>query len=383
MSIPEKTDQTVRQNGAGAFFRRALAAVTHNGGWKLGCLVAAILLWGGLIMQDGTLMHAKTFSDVTISVMNEDTLLSNGYIVVSGLDANALSGVRMRVDVPQRVYATVQASNFNARVDLSRIHGTGRQTLQVLTTNSTAYGTVLDLSVTTIEVEVEEYVIRSRIPVRVSTTGTLPEGLYAAAATADPIYVAIAGPRSLVDAVARCVVSYDLSEISHTVGTQRTALPFRLEDRLENEIPQDRITVTPLNTGVRISTITVEQTFYELLSLPVNMDSLLTGEPAEGFEVVSVDVDPSQVRVAFSETTDISSVGSIHASAPADISGLAATRSYSVALLRPTDAKYIGVSAVTVTVEVHPVDSSSPQSDDTTGETDPDSAAVSDEESGV
>ena len=67
MSIPEKTDQTVRQNGAGAFFRRALAAVTHNWGWKLGCLVAAILLWGGLIMQDGTIRADVTRSELDAS----------------------------------------------------------------------------------------------------------------------------------------------------------------------------------------------------------------------------------------------------------------------------------------------------------------------------
>lgn len=383
MSMPEKADQNQRPFDAKAFFRRLLASITHNWGWKLGCLIAAIFLWSGIIMQDGTLMRAKTFNDVTISVLNEDVLMRNGYIVVSGLDAETLSGLRMRVDVPQRVYGTVQASTFNARVDLSRIRGTGRQTLQVLTTNSTTYGTVLDLSISTIEVEVEEYVTRSRIPVRVNTTGSLPEGLYAAAATADPIYVAIAGPRSLVDAVARCVVPYDLSELPYTVGTQRTALPFQLEDRLENQIPKDRITVTPLNTGVRINTITVEQTFYEVVTLPVDMNSLVTGEPAEGYEIVSIASDPSQVRVAFSDTTDITAVESIHASAPADISGISATKSVTVPLLRPTDAKYVGVSAVTVIVEVRPIVSESQEDEENAADAEPAAPEAGTEESGV
>ena len=354
MSNPEKTEQTAKERRQGELFRRVLAGITHNWGWKLGCLVAAIFLWGGLIMQDGNLVRSKVFNDVTISVLNEDTLLRNGYIVVSGLDSEALSGVRMRVDVPQRIYDTVQASNFNVRVDLGRIRGTGRQTLQVLTTNSSTYGTVTDLSVTTVDVEVEPYVTRSRIPVRLATTGRLQDGLYAAAATADPIYVAIAGPKSKVDNVARCVVPYDLSELPYFVGTERTALPFRLEDRQENEIPQDRITVSPLNTGIRIDTITVEQTFYAVSSLPVDILSLFTGAPAEGYKIASIDVDPSQVRVAFSEHTDTEAVESLHAATPADITGLSATRSFTVPLLRPTDAKYIGVTAVTLTVEIEP-----------------------------
>ena len=352
MSDPEKNGQVQEQKTS--FFHRLLATITHNWGWKLGCLVMAIFLWGGLIMQDSSLMRSKVFNDVTISILNEDALMQNGYIVVSGLDAEALHGVRMRVDVPQRIYNTVTASNFNARVDLSRIRGTGRQTLQVLTTSSTIYGTVTDLSVDTIEVEVEEYVTRSRIPVRVATTGKVRDGLYAAAATTDPIYVAVAGPRSLVDSIARCVVPYDLAGISYGAGTERTALPFRLEDRLENEIPTDLITVTPLNTSVRIDTITVEQSFYEVISLPVDISTLITGEPAEGYKVVSVSVDPAQVRAAFSDQTDAYSIESIHGTAPVDISGLTSGRSAAVTLQRPADAKYLGVTSVTVTVEIQP-----------------------------
>ncbi len=367
-----------------SFFRRMLSAITHNWGWKLGCLIFAIALWSGLIMQDGTLLRSKVFTDVTISVLNEETMMRNGYIVVSGLDTNELSGVRLRADVPQRVYDTVQASNFNARVDLSRVRGTGRQTLQVLTTSTSTYGTVTDLSVSAIEVEVEEYVTRSRIPVRIAATGKLPDGLYAAAATADPIYVEIAGPKSLVDNVARCVVPYDMSELAYYVGTERTAMPFRLEDRQENEIPQDHISVSPLNSGIQIDTITVEQTIYELISLPVDVDSLFTGEPADGYRLVSVDVDPSQVRVAFSETSDAADIVSLHAASPASIDGLTESQAFTVSLLRPTDAKYMSVSSVTVTAEIRSEDelrrapTPSPESDDhqADGEAAPEEPAV-------
>ena len=346
---PEPTTEAPAKTG---FFRHVLRVLTHNWGMKLGCLAVAVFLWAGLIMQDGTLVRAKVFNDVTINVLNEDSLLRNGFIVVSGLTPDVLTGVRMRVDVPQRVYETAQAANYSVRIDLNRIRSTGRQTLQVLTTNSSTYGTVTDLSVTSIEVEVEEYTTRSRIPVRIATTGTLQEGLYAAAATADPIYVEIAGPRSKVEAVARCVVPYDLSELSYSVGTERTALPFRLENRDEEEIPQDQIITSPLNSGVQIDTITVEQTFYETVSMPVDVESLLVGVPAEGYHVESVSVEPSQIRVAFSDKDDAAGIGNLRAVQPMDIEGLAATRTYSVPLVRPADAKYMGLTAVQLTVEI-------------------------------
>ena len=47
MSTPEKPEQNQEIKKGKAFFQRLLAAVTHNWGWKLGCLLAAIFLWGG------------------------------------------------------------------------------------------------------------------------------------------------------------------------------------------------------------------------------------------------------------------------------------------------------------------------------------------------
>ena len=54
------------------WFKRLLKRLTHNWGWKLGCLVLAVCLWGGLITQDNDLVRPKTFSDVTISQLNLD-----------------------------------------------------------------------------------------------------------------------------------------------------------------------------------------------------------------------------------------------------------------------------------------------------------------------
>ncbi len=344
-----------KQNGQGGFpFKRIIGVITHNWGLKLGCFLLAVFLWGGLIMQDTSLLRSKTFNDVTISVLNSDILLRNGYIVVSGLEQEVLSGVRMRVEVPQRIYETAQPTYYNVRVDLSRIRGAGVQTIPVLTTSSTTYGNVADISVSSIEVTVEEYAIRSRIPVRIATTGSLPEGIYGAAATADPIYVEIAGPKSQIDAVARCVARYDLSELPSYVGTERTAVPLVLEDRQENEIPLDRITVSPLNSGVQIDSITVEQSLYELVSLPVSMDNLITGTAADGYRIESITVEPAVVRLAFSENVDITGMSSLHVSTPADITGLDSTHTYSLQLVRPSDAKYLSVSAVQLTVEVVP-----------------------------
>ena len=101
--------------------QRLWRLIYHNWPWKLLALFLALCLWAGLITQDPTLTRERVFTDVTVSVVGADTLRRNsGLIVLSGLEDENLTA-RLRVDVPQREYNTVTASNYNPRVDLTRI----------------------------------------------------------------------------------------------------------------------------------------------------------------------------------------------------------------------------------------------------------------------
>ena len=97
--------------------------ITHNWPWKLLSLFLAICLWSGLITQDESLTREKVFNDVTINIVNADTLRRNGFIIVSGLEN--LPTVRFRADVPQKVYNIASASNYNYRADCIR-HARGK-----------------------------------------------------------------------------------------------------------------------------------------------------------------------------------------------------------------------------------------------------------------
>ena len=93
--------------------QRLWRLIYHNWPWKLLALFLALCLWAGLITQDPTLTRERVFTDVTVSVVGPDTLRRNsGLIVLSGLEDENLTA-RLRVDVPQREYNTVTASNYN------------------------------------------------------------------------------------------------------------------------------------------------------------------------------------------------------------------------------------------------------------------------------
>lgn len=326
-------------------------SVSHNIGWKIMCVVLAVCLWGILITQDSTLLRQKQLTDATISVLNEDTLQRNGFIVVAGLEEDKLEGVTIKAEVPQAYYDQVTAANYNVRVDLSRIRTAGEQVLNVISTSTTTYGRVLDLSVKQLTVMVEEYVPRSRIPVRVETVGQAPDGFYASAATVDPSYIGIAGPRSLVESVARCVAQYDMSLLPAQTGTERVAVPFTLYDRQGNEVSKEDIDVTA--SDVSIDSVTVEQTLYRAVELPVTTAGLTTGTPKKGYEIKSIVVEPSKIRLAFADN-DVISLTHIYPAGTIDVSGADSPLIASVALSRPSGTLNMSDDQIYVTVNIGP-----------------------------
>lgn len=324
--------------------------ILHNWPWKLLSFLIALLLWGGLITQDDSLTREKTFSEVTINVTNADTLRRNGYIVVDGLDDLPL--LKMRVEVPQRMYGTVSASNYNPRIDLSALKATGEQTLPVRFTNTTTYGSVSDLSVESVVVTVEEYISRSRIPVRLNIIGQLAENLYATAPTSDPLYVTVSGPKSLVNNVVRCVVDYDLSLISDT-GTERTAVPFKLVDSSGNSIDTSSIEVT--SESVLLDTILVEQNIYASKKLPVNALGITTGSPAGGYTIKSITVEPASLLVAGTDNwIENSTVFQLSdfITEKINVTGANTTIHRSIRISKNADISYFSQDTLLITIEI-------------------------------
>lgn len=329
------------------------AQLAHNWPWKAVSLVLAICLWSGLITQDESLTREKVFNDVTINVVNSDTLRRNGYIIVSGLED--LPTVRFKADVPQKMYNVASASNYNLRIDLSRIHGTGEQMLSVISSSTNTYGTVTEISVSSITVQVEEYISRSRIPVRLSTTGAAPEGFYAASASVDPSYVTVSGPRTLVNSIVRCVADYNMSLLTPASGLERTAVPYRLVDAAGDEVDSSLIDIT--SESVLLDSLLVEQSLYQTRTLVVNASDLTIGTPAEGYAVKRITTEPASLTIAATDQI-ISALNEIHLvefiSAPIDITGASSVIRRNVRIERPAGMAWSSSDTVLITIEIEP-----------------------------
>ena len=328
--------------------------VRHNIGIKLLCLLSAICIWGMLISQDDSLLREKTIDNVQIDVVNEEYLLRNGLVVVSGLEKELLSGVQIKVDVPQKYYPTVTKNNYNIRVDLSGIKEAGEHVLPVVSTKTASFGNVTETSVKELPVVVEEYVSRSRIPVRIETTGKLQDGMYGEVPSADPRYVEIVGAKSLVDSIVRCVAYYDMDAISSTTqGLQRTAVSFVLQDAHDASIPVEDVDV--LAGGIKIDSIIVEQAIHEVITVPISNKGLVKGKVKEGYTITDIQIEPSHTQVVLSAEGLLQPPKALYVDGTIDVQD--ATDSFETVhpLLSMEEALTQSINEVTVKVFIEPI----------------------------
>lgn len=352
---PKKTDSSTHASMRAALKdapRCLWSLLYHNWPWKLLALFLALCLWAGLIMQDATLTRDRVFTDVPVSVTGADSLRRNsGLIVLSGLDDEALT-VRLRVDVPQREYNSVTSSYYNPRIDLTRITSTGEQTLKILTTSTTTYGSVESVSPDSITVMVDEYVTNYRVPVSINVIGKYPNGFYGATPTVDPSVVALSGPKSIVDQVVCIYVDFDLSRLTAKSGKVRTALGMRFVDANGEDVDSSLLEVS--NAGVVLRTFIVEQTLYSMRTLAISDTALVEGEPASGYRLKSVTLSPSVVKAAGSDSA-FDAVQKLTIDKPVDITGVSESFVTSVRVNKPSELSYISADTVTMTVEIEPV----------------------------
>lgn len=337
--------------------RRLLNTFTHNWGWKLGSFALAVCLWGVLITQDTALPRTKTIEDVRVSVTNTAALRSNGLIVVSGLEN--VNTVTLRASVPQKNYTAAAASNYIARLDVSQIQAAGEQTLKItaMASNASQYGTVTEVLNPDVNVMVEEYGTLSGVPVEVRRTGSVPEGIYATAVTRSVDSVDIGGPKSIVEQVSRCVVEYDQSGLSLNRSPNTISLPFTFEDAEGNTLDSTNLTVTPRGQASAIQRITVSQNVYAMTRVKVDENSLLKGEPAEGYAVSNIRVIPTSITLAGSEVAIAPYRGedvALFPYDPVDISGQTRTVSQLLYLNTPGNMDYISNNTVQVIVTILP-----------------------------
>ena len=326
--------------------RRAISRILGSRAFLMALsLLTAVVFWSILVASDGTLTREKTFQNVAVSVTGESTLKSRGYIVMDDLDS-LISGVKLTVEVTQSNYSRVSGTSYNPHIDLTQVTGEGENVLNVAF-SSQLYGPVVSCEPSSVRVNVERYITR-RVPVVLETSGGLP-GYYLDSAKTDPTMLSVSGPQSLVSQVARAVASIDVSLLSGERRSDRNSVHIRLQDAAGNTVESDLIEIT--NQTVLTDTVVVETELVPMREVPLEVESLVTGEPAEGYELLEVTVSQESLLIAAADEV-LDAITVLTTDQPLSIEGATQDVTGTVRLRRPTGIENTVPYDVTVTARI-------------------------------
>ncbi len=309
---------------------RALAFIFRNWPLKLAAILLATVLYAGLVLSQ----NARTWSgQIAIEVLHQP---ASAFILGPVPPVTSV-----RYFAPSEVGDRVTSASFTATIDLANASADPDNPATVIVDLRPVDGSinVLDWSPRRVAIRLDR-VIERPVPVTVNH-GTVPEGLQIDDAQLSTQTVMASGPESVVNQVAGAEARVQIQ--SSGIDVDQLVDLVAVDGRDEVLTPVD---LTPSSVRVRIPVGTPITT----KTMPVA--PVVTGTPANGFEVASAKATPIAVTLRGSSSTlaDLTSVSTL----PVDIDGTSATTATSVALDVPEGLTPVGADTVRVTVTLRP-----------------------------
>jgi YbbR domain-containing protein len=252
--------------------------LTRNWHLKLAALGLATVLYTGLVYSGS--FTDQVFPGLPIEAINQP---SGAYPLTQQLGTVDVN-YRLAADAPERV----TADSFAVTVDLSQYdmeRSPEVQSLDVQVTSLLQGVDVLDYQPTTVAVALDQ-LGEKQVPVEVET-GDVPEGLAIGTPRTSHEEVTATGPQSQLGRVDHAVARVQIFESGIDVRQPQVPLvPVDIDGR---EV--ESVDLEPATIQVEIDVLAVET------SKTVPIRPVVTGSPADGFQVNAVTVDPAVVTI--------------------------------------------------------------------------------------
>ena len=257
--------------------RQAVFSFRDNWGIAILSVVLAASLWVYVTDQDSETKTAVVPGGVLVEPVN----VPPGQAVLS----MSRESVVVRARAPEDVFDGLTAEDFRATVDLSAVTGQ-EATVDVTVVSTTPNVTVVDASPAQVTVRLEAVTSR-RVPVRTKLLGPPPLGFEAQEIGLEPDEAIVSGPERLVDQVE--AVEADLN-----LTGQRTN--FEQQLLLQARDAQGR-TIEGVDVEPEAVLVAVEIRQLEFSAIYA-VRPQISGNPAPGFNVTAVEVDPVFVTIS-------------------------------------------------------------------------------------
>jgi YbbR domain-containing protein len=303
--------------------------IVHNWPLKLAAVGLATLLYGGLALSTNTQSYP---GDIPVHPINEppDIFVLSPPAHVTQVRYFAPSGV------------SVAASTFIATIDLADYgDAVGVVSVPIEVSTPDARIRILGFEPAFATIELDTLMSIDGVPVQVAH-GDVPDGLTLGQTTIEPETVTISGAATLVSQVEAVRADVIIGSGGIDVDEDAALTPI---DKLGD--PVRPVEVSPSSARVRIQVFSNKQS----RSLPVN--PIVTGNPAAGFAVASLTVDPSVILVA-GDADQLAELTSIDTK-PISLTGISADETVEVELALPDEVAAVDRTTVTVAITVRQV----------------------------
>ena len=256
---------------------------------KLLSFLLAILFWNYVVATNPSFTRTKIISGLSGYVTGQSTL-STYKLALLNDPGDLLDDVSVRLDVSQSDYSKASADNVQVTLDLSTVRTAGTQ--QVALKAATAYGRVVEVLPETLTLTFEPLDSRS-IPLSVQIAGEKSDNRWYSVSRTNPTAITVSGAASVVRSITQAKVYPDVTGQDESYVRVE---PFVLLDASGNEVSQSMLTCSS-------SSATVVMNLYPAKEIPVSdaIDNVITGQPAEGYVVADVSIQPETITVAAEE----------------------------------------------------------------------------------
>lgn len=315
--------------------RRGLDFLLRNWPLKLGAVVLATVLYGGVALSESTRVWP---GQVPIEIRNAPADAA----LLTVLDPLESIEYRAPIDVASRL----TSGSFQAYVDLENVEperGGSTVPVAVQLVSLDPRVQIVDYGPTSVNIEIDPVQTRE-IPVTVDR-GAIPEGLDVDPAQVSPSGVTLRGASTRIMSVRTATARVTIDGSAINVDQEVDVLPL---DETGNLVPG--VAVTPQRVRVRIAVARQQRT----ATLPIVPN--ITGTAAPGFAMRAVSVEPLSVTVS-GEEPQVAGLTSIQ-TAPIDLTERTEPFTVDVPLALPPEVSATGLETVRVAVRIDAVSGS-------------------------
>jgi YbbR domain-containing protein len=312
--------------------------------------------WRRFVEQINTLVLSILLGVIVwvIAINQENPIVQQTYaerlpVTVRGLPGNLLpiqdlsrETVQVVLQAPRESWDNLEPSDFTAYIDLSGL-GSGVHDVEVDVDVVDPRVRVVSIQRPALRVQLDQ-VITKQVPVRVDIVDTTAFGYEWQPPVVDPMTVTITGPETQVAQVTTMRAEISLSNAKSQVERNQTVSAVNAEGQV---VP--RVTASPEIVHV---VVPVEQwPGRKEVAVRVN----LTGQPAAGYRLSSVRVNPSTV-VLLGNADVLAQVPGFVSTEPVSLTNATSEIQQRVQVIIPQGATVLEGTAVDVTASITPIE---------------------------